>query len=220
MSRGRLRQIARLEQRALPNIARQQRDLEETRAKARESCSIVAANLTLLLLYGDPKIGEPFTEAWQRWLQSEAWKEVRARHPDPIQAYGYEADPFDNAGAEALADYFRQYILPTLPGADDTEKFNAVFAKAPRWLLWFRHADVMSHILGLHVPDFSNKSRYERPRPAAHLPEESFEWRRRSDGREDQFLIIAREHERKRLALSEKLTPRERVRALRLRECS
>jgi hypothetical protein len=190
-------------------------------AQGRERCFIVAANLALLLLYGDPKIGEPLTDAWQRCLQSDAWKELRARHPDPLRAYGFfEATPFDEAGAKVLADYFRQYILPTLPGADDTEKLNAVFAKAPRWLLWFTHADVMGHIIGLHVPDFSRKSRYERPSIAARLPEESFEWRRRSDGGEDQFLIIAREHERKQSASFEKLTPRERVRALRLKECS
>ena len=97
MNRGRLRQIERLERRALPYIARQQRELEEARADARKSCFIIAANLALLLLYGDPKIGEPLTDAWQRCLQSEAWKELRARHPDPIRAYGYQADPFDNA---------------------------------------------------------------------------------------------------------------------------
>jgi hypothetical protein len=218
MSRGRLRQIARLEQRALPYIARQQRERDETRAKAREWSFIVAANLALLLLYGDPKISEPLTDAWQRCLQSEGWKELRARHPDPILVYGfYEATPFDNAGAKALADYFRQYILPILPDADDTAKLNAVFANAPRWLLWFTHMDVMGHVLGLHVSDFSSKSRYERPRIAGHLPEESFEWRRRSDGGEDVFAIIAREHEHRRVASLEKLTPRERMRALRLR---
>ena len=220
MSQRRLRQIARLEQRALPYIARQQRDREERAAEARQDYFIIAANLALLLLYDNPKIGEPLTEAWRRCLQSEAWKELRARHPDPIQAYGYEADPFDRAGAKALADYFRQYILPTLPGADDREKLNSVFAKAPLWLLWFTHADVMGVILGLNVPDFSSKSRYERPTSAGHLPEGSFEWRRRPDGGEDQFQSIVREHERKQLALSEKLTPRERMRALRLKECS
>src|SRR6516225_9605835 len=101
MSRGRLRQIARLEQRALPYIARRQRDREETMAQGRERCFIVAANLALLLLYGDPKIGEPLTDAWQRCLQSDAWKELRARHPDPLRAYGFfEATPFDEAGAK------------------------------------------------------------------------------------------------------------------------
>jgi hypothetical protein len=173
-----------------------------------------------LLLYDNPQIGEPLREAWQRCLQSEAWKELRARHPDPLDVYGYEADPFDCAGAKALADYFRQYILPTLPGADDREKLTSVFAKAPLWLLWCAYVDVWGVILGLDVPDFSSKSGYARPMCGSHLPEESFEWRRRPDGGEDEFQSFDRARERKQLALWEKLTPRERMRALRLKQCS
>ena len=51
-----------------------------------------------------------------------------------------------------IATYFRAYFIPDLPGADETEKLNAIFEKAPLWLLWFTHCDVYGRILGLKLP--------------------------------------------------------------------
>ena len=122
------------------------------------------ANLALLILYGDPKIGEPLTCAWQRCLESKAWKECREKHPDYIGTYGRDEEgPFTSWGAQCIAQYFRKYILPELPGADETEKLNAVFAKAPAWLLWFTHAEWPILGLGLKLPDLSSMSRFARP---------------------------------------------------------
>ncbi len=82
MSRTRLRQVARLEQRALPYIEEKRREQEERDACIRESASVIAANLAFLILYGDPRIGEPLIYACRRCLESPAWKACREKHPD------------------------------------------------------------------------------------------------------------------------------------------
>jgi hypothetical protein len=58
-----------------------------------------------------------------------------------------------------MARSFREYLQPELPGADETEKSNSVFAKEPAWLVWFTHADIHAQILGLNVQHLSSKSR-------------------------------------------------------------
>ena len=55
--------------------------------------------MAILLLDGNPKIGEPLTEAWQRGLQSEGWQAYRAKYSQPILAYGCEATPFGPEGS-------------------------------------------------------------------------------------------------------------------------
>jgi hypothetical protein len=215
MSRTRLRQVARLERCALPYIERKRRYDGETAASLRESAFRRAASVALLILHGDPRLGEPLRDAWVRCLQSPAWKACRAKHPDYIGRYDEEA-PFNMLGARGLAQYFRSYFLPELPGADETEKLNAVFAKAPIWLLWFTHADVIGVVLGLKVPDLSTKARFGRPGITLVLPDGTFEWRRLPDGAEDKWNAMARQHRRERLALPDNLTTRERRRVLRL----
>jgi hypothetical protein len=215
MSQARLRRIARLEKRALPYIARKQQQKQKAAAEAREDAFIRLANVAILLLYGNPKIGEPLTEAWQRCLQSEDWQAYRAKYSQPILAYGYEATPFGPEGARAFAEYFRQYILPDLPSAGEVEKLNALLAKAPRWLLWFTYADFAGVLLQLNLPDGFDKSRYFRPQCGVHLPKGSFRWRRLPDGTEDEWLSGVRELERKHHALLNSLTPRQRLRAKR-----
>ena len=106
-----------------------------------------------------------------------------------------------------------------MPGADGTEKLNAVFAKAPAWLLWFTNAELTVICLGLKLPDLSSTSRFARPRGRGdYLPYGAFELRRLPDGEEDRILPLILEVERKQLAIEAKLTPRERMRALRLKE--
>jgi hypothetical protein len=184
MSRTRLRQIARLERRALPDIERKRQYEEDKAASRREYAFRIAANIALIILYGDPRIGEPLAEAWRRCLQSPAWKACRAKHPDYIGRYRRDEEgPFYMEGVSGIAKYFRTYFLPELPGADETEKLNAVFAKAPTWLLWFTHADVIGAVLGLKVPDLSSKARFGRPSlTLVQLPDEAFEWRRLPNG--------------------------------------
>jgi hypothetical protein len=166
-----------------------------------------------LILDGDPKIGEPLTCAWQRCRESPAWKACREKHPDIDKSF-----PYGEQGTRCIAQYFREYILPGLPGADETEKLNAVLAKAPPWLLWFTHAELPVLFLGLKLPDLPSMSRFERPRSSAYLPREAFELRRLPDGVEDRSLSSVLQSELKRLALGAEPTPRARMRALRLKE--
>ena len=190
MSQVRFRQVARLEKRALFYIEQKRRYEEEERVRSasrRERYFVKIANLALLILYGDPKIGEPLTCAWQRCLESKAWKACREKHPDYFGTSGGDVEgPFDDRGAQSIAQYFHEYILPDLPGADEIEKLNAVFAKAPAWLLWFTNAELAILCLGLKLPDLSSMSRFARPRRRGdYLPYGAFELRRLPDGEED-----------------------------------
>ena len=88
------------------------------------------ANLAVLILFGHPQVGEPLTFAWRRCVEFEGLASVPCKAP-AREAHGKE-NPFDDQGAESIAQYFRDYILPTLPGADETAKLNAILAKARR----------------------------------------------------------------------------------------
>jgi hypothetical protein len=219
MSRVRFRQVARLEKRALPYIERKRRYAKEREASRRESNFVIPANLALLILYGDPRIGEPLTYAWRRCVESKEWKACRKKHPDYIGTYGRDEEgPFTGWAAKHIAQYFRKYLLPELPGADETEKLNAVFTEAPAWLLWFAHAEWPILGLGFKLPDLSSMSRFARPDLSDCLPDGAFEWRRLPDGVEDRTISLILELTRKQLAHGAELTPRERVRALRFKE--
>jgi hypothetical protein len=201
-----MRQVARLEQRALPYIEEKRRYEEQKVTSLRERAFLKATHLALLILYGDVRIGEPLIYAWRRCLKSFCEK------------HSYYLYSWRRRGVhQQVAEYFRKYLLPGLPGADETEKLNLVFASAPLWFLWLTHADEIGSVLGLKVMDLSSKSRYARP-PVSfmRLPDGPFEWRRLPDGAEDEFYASARQHQREGVALPADLTPRERMRALRL----
>jgi hypothetical protein len=135
---------------------------------------------------------------------------IAARYSDTPRSD--EEGPFDSQAASEIARYFRKYFLPDLPGADETEKLNLIFAKAPLWFLWFTHGDVIGTLLGLELPDLSSKSGFGRPSIAfTHLPNGPFEWQRLPDGAKDEFYATARD-------FPDNLTPRERMRALRVRQ--
>jgi len=222
-----------LEKLALPYIERKRRE-QEARASEREKHFAVVANLAVLILYGHPQVGEPLTFAWRRCVESKAWQACRAKHP-PVNAHGKES-PFDDQGAESIAQYFRDYILPTLPGADETAKLNAVLAKAPPWLLWFTRAELLILSLGLKLPDLSSMSGFDRPKVLGyhHLPDGAFEPCRLPKGVEDKMLwlllglmrrepaVLATLPPRMRIANEREepidLTPRERLLALRMEE--
>ena len=175
MIQARFRQIARLEKLATPYINRRREGKAHMLEFMREEAFAYVANLSLLILYGNPKIDEPLLNAWDRVRKSAAWQECRNNHPN-FAEYGredqgdfcegecedqkkdfseyhgtkyfdrlsgmYIATPFDSLGLMYIAKYFRSYFIPDLPGADETEKLNAIFEKAPLWLLWFTHGDV------------------------------------------------------------------------------
>jgi hypothetical protein len=165
-----------------------------------------------LILYGDPKVGEPLTCAWQRCLESNVWKVCREKHPQTVELGHAKDSPFDDQGARSIAQYFREYILPELPGADERAKLNAVLAKAPPWLLWFTHAEFPVLLLGLKLPDLSSMSRFARRNGFGyHLPDGAFERRWLPDGVEDDRLGLLLGLERREPAFLARLTPRERI---------
>ncbi len=120
MSHTRLRRLARLEKLAQPYS--QQRWEEEASV-----AFIHVANISLLILYGNPKIDEPLPNAWKRCLESKAWKACCEKHP---HFAAYERDksrtPFDNLGEISIAEDFR-YFVPDLPGTSITVAFSSNF---------------------------------------------------------------------------------------------
>lgn len=214
MSQTRFRQIARLESQARLYIKRRQEQRNVMRESTRRFAFEHVAALALLILYGDPKIDEPLPNAWQRCLNSKAWKACREKHPD-FAEYGRddEGSPFKPLGIYFTARYFRKYFIPELPGSDEIEKLNAVFKTAPPWFLWFTHADVYGAAFGLKIPDLSSVRRFAREGIVMdRLPEGPFECHPLPTGVEDKFYNSSREGS----ALYDNLTPRERKRALRI----
>jgi len=163
MSHSRFRQVARLETFALPYIQRRLADDTERMESFRSRAFSLVASLCVLLLYGDPHIDEPLSEAWSRSLQSDALKAWGENCLDSEEGNcDRRSDPFSKEGAMHVAEYFRQRLMPDLPGANDTEKLNAILKTAPTWLLWFTCADFYGRSLGLEIPDVSRMSRFER----------------------------------------------------------
>jgi hypothetical protein len=74
MSQVRFRQIARLEKLAEPYLKRRRQNEEEWQRTIRGAVSN-AAVLAFLIRYGDPKIGEPLSCAWERFTNTHVWKE-------------------------------------------------------------------------------------------------------------------------------------------------
>jgi hypothetical protein len=158
----------------------------------RDYAFIHTANLSALILYGDPKIDEPLCVAWRRCLESAEWQKRREKFGG-WDEYGRDTrDPFESFSATQIAKYFRKYFLPDLAGRDELGKFRLIFKKAPPWLLWFTYGDVNAQILGIKLPDLSAVNRYIRDPQIFgndHLPPGPFECRPRADGSEDEVVI-------------------------------
>lgn len=225
MTRARFRQTARLERLAEAKLSPKTKEnvasqLEES---VRNHAATRIANLSALILYGDPKIDEPLSFAWERCLESAEWQKRREKYGG-WDEYGGDTcgDPFVGYGATRIAKYFRKYFLPDLPGADEVEKFGLIFKRAAPWLLWFTYADASAQMLGIKLPDLSTVNRFVRdPQKFVtdELPPGPFECRLRIDGIDDQIAII------KDWMINQKEkheatggTPRERKRIGRIRE--
>ncbi len=215
MNQAHFRRLARLEKRAQAYIERRRRVNVQMLEPFREFAFITIANLVLIVLYGNPKMDEPLLYAWDRVRKSAAWQVCRKEHPDfgeyghedqgdlDFVEYGREnrngpgieffdqsaemciATPFHRLGAGYIAKYFRKYLLPELFGADETAKLDAVFRKAPPWLVWFCFGDVHGRALGLEPPDLSSVNRFARGDfIIGKLPVGPFECHRLSDHKE------------------------------------
>jgi hypothetical protein len=222
-TKARFRQTARLERLAEAYLRPREEADSRFEESVRNYAFIHTANLSALILYGDPKIDEPLSFAWRRCLESAEWQKRREKY-GRWDEYGHDncGDPF-SFGVTRIAEYFRKYFLPDLPGSDEVEKFSLIFKKAPSWLLWFTYGDANARILGIKLPDLSTVNRFIRdPQTFAndHLPPGPFECRLRADGSEDQVAIWTKNWMIKKKLKDEAngVTPRERKRIRRIRE--
>lgn len=236
MNRRQFRRLDRLEQWSVSHFQRKQKAREEQQKTitpdqvtwTRVSAFRMATAVCLLTLYGDPKIDEPLTAAWQRCIESKAWissceryghlrEYIIGTYPEHIHPTKEDLergqDPFDDRGLRFVSDYIAKYLMPDLVGADQTEKLNAVLARTPPWLLWFTHMDVHGHFLGLQLPDCASISRVDRERYCfSPLPTGPFQCRLLPDGIEDPCHKIL---SGRRIDLTH-LTRRERERTIRI----
>ena len=177
MSQFRFRQIARVEELAQPYIKRRRQIEKEWQGTIRVAADH-AAILAFLIRYGDPKIGEPLSCAWERCINTHVWKEycdnweaMELEHlGDEWKEYGdetppgnrfifitraYRMSPHDRDGALIIGTYVRHALIDSFPGATEKETLERVFASAPPWLIWFTFGDYAAELLGLSLPDLS-----------------------------------------------------------------
>jgi hypothetical protein len=166
-----------------------------------------AINLGCLLI-GDPKIGEPLSSAWQRFLE----KYVGVG-PGPCRF-----PPFrDKLDTTLAARFNRELIVP--PDANEAETFIAIFAAAPPWLLWFTHADFTAQVLGIKPPDLSSVAGFVRSEATFKrwpvFPDGMFEPQPWPGGLDTEPLTASeiKLHRDSILLLNDQMTPRERQRA-------
>jgi hypothetical protein len=223
IARARFRQAARLERLAEAYLRPKEDTDSRSEELARKYAFIHTANLSALILYGDPKIDEPLSIAWRRCLESAEWQKRREKYGG-WDEYGRDTrDPFESFSATQIAKYFRKYFLPDLAGRDEVEKFGLVFDKAPPWLLWFTYADVNARILGIKLPDLSTVNRFIRDLRNLmndYLPPGPFECRLRAHGSEDELAIWINDWiiQKKYKNEANGMTPRERKRIRRIHE--
>ena len=178
MSQVRFRQIARLEELAQPYFKRRRQIEKEWQGTIRGAADH-AAILAFVIRYGDPKIGEPLSCAWERCINTQMWKKccddweaMALEHlGDEWKEYGDNTSPQNRSifitracrtspharnGASIIGDYVRHALIDSLPGATEKKKLERVFASAPPWLIWFTFGDYTAELLDLSLPDLSS----------------------------------------------------------------
>lgn len=212
MNQNRFRQIARLENEARPYIEmknRIQHQWEMTRVGAVGH----AASLAFLIRYGDPRVGEPLSCAWQRFMDTEVWKQhcdkwnelEIGRLGDERKEYGEStpkdnrlassadrALPFSRNGAFVLSMELRHELLERFSGSNEKEKLEKVFESAPPWLVWFAFGDFTAKLLGLPMPDLATVMHFARSKEDFAnwygLPKGAFESRPWPNGPDNEAL--------------------------------
>ena len=152
MSRVRHRQMSRLEKLAARAIDYVERRDDAFKQWLKHSASLHAISLGALILYGNPNVNEPLSDAWQR---------CSGRFPSlqrAIQFRSFNSQTF----AEEIADIVRKVVISDLPGSTEVEKLQNMFFSAPPWLIWFTFADFTANFLGLALPDLSSVTSFGR----------------------------------------------------------
>ena len=212
MNQSRFRQIARLENAARPYIGMRDR-IQHQWQMTRVGAVGHAASLAFLIRYGDPRIGEPLSCAWQRFMDTEVWKQhcdkwnelEIGRLGDERKEYGEStpkdnrlassadrALPFSRDGAFVLSMELRHELLERFSGSNEKEKLEKVFESAPPWLVWFAFGDFTAKLLGLPMPDLSTVMHFARSKKDFAnwygLPRGAFESRPWPNGPENEQL--------------------------------
>jgi hypothetical protein len=215
MSQARFRQIARLERLAQPYIQRKQQIEQKWRLIPQHAASH-AVILAFIIRYGDPKVGEPLSCAWERFINGPVWNECCNKWEameleqldDERKEYGDEtppgnrlasisrshrvARPYGRDGVWIIGSYLRHELTASFPGATEKEKLERVFASAPPWLIWFTFADYTADLLGLSLPDLSSVAGFARSKADfdnwCGLPRGAFVPRRWPDGPDNEPL--------------------------------
>ena len=162
MSRNRFRQIARLERLADPYLDYQRR-IELTWQQKLRGVVGHAAVLAVLIRHGDPKIGEPLSDACKR-VECSAWRECVEKFPFGLKE-GHRAprfEPYDQNSVALIGMQLRHAVIATFRGSDEREKLDAAFAAAPPWLIWFTFGDYTGRLLDLKIPDLSSVTGFAR----------------------------------------------------------
>ena len=182
MSQTRLRQIAGLEKLALPYIQRKQQ-IEKAWRSIPLGAASNAAVVAFVIRYGDPKIGEPLSCAWEHFHHHPVWKEccdkwqaMELEHLGYKSKFGdtplpgnfefisrsYQGSPHNRDAAMIRGMYLRHELIARFSGATEKEKLERVFASAPPWLIWFTFADYTAELLGVSLPDLSSVAGFAR----------------------------------------------------------
>ena len=185
MSSNRFRQIDRLEKLAQPYIRRKQQVEQKWRLIPQHAASH-AAILAFVIRHGDPKIGEPLSCAWERFINGPVWNEccnkweaMQLEHlGDEWKEHGDEtspgnrlasisrshqvASPYGRDGVWIIGSYLRHELIASFSGATEKKKLEGVFASAPPWLIWFTFADYTAEVLGLSLPNLSSIASFAR----------------------------------------------------------
>jgi hypothetical protein len=171
--------------------------------------------LSFLIRYGDPRVGEPLSCAWQRFRDTDVWKQYCdkwnelkfGRLGDERKEYGETTPkddrfafisrtdrilPFSRYDVFLLSLELRHEFLERFSGNNEKEKLENVFASAPPWLVWFTFGDYTAKLLGLPMPDLATVMHFARSKEGFAnwygLPSGAFESRPWPNGPENEQL--------------------------------
>ena len=179
MSWVRHRQMSRLEKLAAPTIDYVRRKDDAYKQWLKDCASLHAISLGALILYGNPNMDEPLSDAWQRC----SGRFPSLQHMDRLRFF------YRQNFAEEIARIVRKDVMSDLPGSTEAEKFQKMFFSAPPWLIWFTFADITAKFLGLDLPDLSSVTSFGRSKAVLDvwpdIPDCKFEVRPRCDDIDD-----------------------------------
>jgi hypothetical protein len=161
INRSLSRRISKLEQ-LLPTALEQR---EERRIQLEQRLPSIArlhaTEVAAMVLAGEPKLGEPLSEAWVRTLAHygvgecvhELWARTHARLP-PTGAWARILDPNLNIGKHPLKAAENLYPM-IIKGPSEVASFTEIFERAPTWLLKFTLIQLDARSLNFDLPDLS-----------------------------------------------------------------